>query len=217
MTNLAHETGLRFFGAMTASISHELKNCLAIINEQAGLLKDMVRQAERGRELDQARLGRLAESVKGQIARSDAIIRSMNRFAHSVDALWQPANLGDLVPLAATLFRRMAERRNIQIQTELPEQDLTVSTSPFFLLGMIWLCLDRVMVNRAEPQTLSLGAVKAADAVHLFISGVGGAIAADWERDFASEDFESLVKKLDVSLSLEDEGRRVVIAIPLNQ
>ena len=37
----AAETGLQFFGKMTASISHEIKNVLAIINENAGLLEDL--------------------------------------------------------------------------------------------------------------------------------------------------------------------------------
>jgi len=214
VTSLAHETGLRFFGAMTASISHEIKNCLAIINEQAGLLNDMVQQAEKGRELDQARLGRLAHSVKNQIVRTDAIIRTMNRFAHSVDDLWQPADLCDLLPLAASLFRRMAERRSIQIQTELPQSALTVNTSPFFLLSLIWLCLDRTMVNGAEPQTLILGAAKTADAIHVFITSAGGAVAAANDGLFSSGDCESLVKKLNASLFREDAGRRIVIGIP---
>ena len=33
-------SGLQFFGKVSASISHELKNVLAIINENAGLLED---------------------------------------------------------------------------------------------------------------------------------------------------------------------------------
>ena len=37
----ASELGLDFFGNMTASISHELKNALAIVNENAGLLGDL--------------------------------------------------------------------------------------------------------------------------------------------------------------------------------
>ena len=32
--------GFQFFGKMSASISHEIKNALAIINENAGLLED---------------------------------------------------------------------------------------------------------------------------------------------------------------------------------
>jgi len=202
---------------MTASISHEIKNCLAIINEQAGLLSDMVRQAEQGRALDQARLARLAESVKKQITRTDGIIRSMNRFAHSVDELWQPVDLGELLPLGAALFRRMAERRNIQIQTELPPGALTVNTSPFFLLGLLWRCLDRVMINGAEPRSITLGAAKTADAFHVFIAGVGGAVAADEAADLSTGDCAALAAKLNSALFCEDEGRRVVVALPVTQ
>ena len=217
MTNLAHDTEIRFFGAMTASISHEIKNCLAIINEQAGLLSDMVRQSESGRALDPARLGRLAESVKRQITRTDGIIRSMNRFAHSVDMLRQPVDLCDLLPLAAALFRRMAERRNIQIELDLPASALTVNTSPFLLLSLLWLSLDRVMVNGSVPRILKLGAVQAADAARVFIADVDGALAAGAAGAITSGDCEAVADKLDVSLLGDAEGRRVVIAIPFTQ
>ena len=33
--------GLRFFGKVNASISHEIRNALAVINENAGLIKDL--------------------------------------------------------------------------------------------------------------------------------------------------------------------------------
>ena len=42
------EMGLQFFGRMSASISHEIKNVLAIINENAGLLEDFSLMADRG-------------------------------------------------------------------------------------------------------------------------------------------------------------------------
>jgi hypothetical protein len=38
---------VRFFGEISASISHEIKNVLAIINENAGLLQDMVMMMKR--------------------------------------------------------------------------------------------------------------------------------------------------------------------------
>ena len=50
------ETGLQFFGRISASISHELKNVLAIINENAGLLEDLTSMADRGKPIDSARL-----------------------------------------------------------------------------------------------------------------------------------------------------------------
>jgi len=50
------ENALKFFGKMTASISHELKNVLAIINENAGLLEDLCAMAEKGRPVDPVRI-----------------------------------------------------------------------------------------------------------------------------------------------------------------
>ena len=65
--------GFRFFGKMSASISHEIKNALAIINENAGLLEDLTLLAEQGRPTDPERLKKLAGSIITQG-------RSMTRF-----------------------------------------------------------------------------------------------------------------------------------------
>ena len=43
---------LLFFGRIGASVSHELKNVLAVMNEQAGLLGDLACMAARGMPLD---------------------------------------------------------------------------------------------------------------------------------------------------------------------
>jgi hypothetical protein len=48
------ETGLQFYGKITASVSHEIKNVLAIINENAGLLEDFTFMADRGKPIDPA-------------------------------------------------------------------------------------------------------------------------------------------------------------------
>ena len=65
--------GLQFFGKMTASISHEIKNTLAIMNENAGLLEDLSILAERGRPLDLERVKRIAGQVTKQIHRADGL------------------------------------------------------------------------------------------------------------------------------------------------
>ena len=50
------ETGLQFFGEITASNSHEIKNILAIINENAGLLEDLALMYDRGAQIEPQRL-----------------------------------------------------------------------------------------------------------------------------------------------------------------
>jgi len=51
-TQGSKDDSLRFFGKIVASISHEIKNVMAIINEKAGLIKDLTLMAEKGVESD---------------------------------------------------------------------------------------------------------------------------------------------------------------------
>jgi signal transduction histidine kinase len=68
--------GIRFFGEISASISHEIKNVLAIINENAGLLQDMIMMNEKGLPLNPERLSKLAHSISGQVARATGSSRA---------------------------------------------------------------------------------------------------------------------------------------------
>ena len=76
---------LKFFGRVNASISHELKNIMAIISESAGLLSDLSDMAATGSPIDPNMLKNTAESIMEEIQRGFATIRQMNRFSHSVD------------------------------------------------------------------------------------------------------------------------------------
>ncbi len=87
------EQGIEFFGRMTASISHEIKNTLAIVNENAGLLGDLALLMDKGRPLSPERLTTLAGNIRRQVQRADDIIRRLNRFAHSAH---EPAASVDL-------------------------------------------------------------------------------------------------------------------------
>ena len=58
------EIGLAYVGAMSASISHELKNVLAVIHENAGLLEDLSLRADQGVPLEPERL----KTICGRIA-----------------------------------------------------------------------------------------------------------------------------------------------------
>jgi len=69
------EAGFQFFGKMSASISHEIKNALAIMNENAGLLEDYASMGEKGISVDLQRLKSLAGNVRIQIQRADEIVR----------------------------------------------------------------------------------------------------------------------------------------------
>lgn len=145
MKDTLAETGLAFFGTVSASISHEIKNRMAVVNEQAGLLKDLVHLAGQGREISLERLMRLAESLKTQVDLTDGIVKNMNRFAHSVDSFQCTADLGEILSLTADLAKRTADNRGVRIALQLPQSPPNIQTAPFLLMNLIWICLEATM------------------------------------------------------------------------
>jgi C4-dicarboxylate-specific signal transduction histidine kinase len=154
------EAGLQFFGKISASISHEMKNVMAIINENAGLLEDFTVMAEKGMPIDPQRLRTQANRIMKQIRRGDDIIKGMNRFAHSVDEPWRQAELNDTLGLMCTLSGRFATMRGVTLELEPPSTQVPIITNPFFLQNLIWLCLDFAMGATGAGKTVVLRAEK---------------------------------------------------------
>jgi C4-dicarboxylate-specific signal transduction histidine kinase len=213
-SDMTEETGLKFFGAVTASISHEIKNRMAIINEQAGLLEDFVRMAEKGRELNPERLMRLADSVKNQVAMSDGIIKNMNRFAHSVDVFWQAADLGELLLLIAALAKRTADNREVRLEVRPPEASLKAGTSSFYLMNLVWLCLEALMQQPGKDKSIVLGCEKVGEGAAVWLSGDG------FETELGDirlgQAATGLVAELNGQIRLDTEKGWLRILLPLD-
>lgn len=165
MTNhtqdLAHE-GVRFFGEISASISHELKNVLAIINENAGLLTDIVELSAKGMPIAPERLARLAKSITGQVNRGDRIIKGMNRFAHSADLPSETVDVGEVIHFICDVASRLIAMKGELPRIETPEVPVTMQTNRFFLENLVWACLSHSMNAKAPDRELTV-AVKKSD------------------------------------------------------
>jgi len=161
------ETGLRFFGKMSAANAHEIKNALAIINENAGLLEDLLLFAEQGAPLDPDRLKRLAGTIKQQVARADEIAKSTNRFSHSVDQEHGPADLGRSIALIKTMAMRFATQRHIDIEIVPSTSSITLPVKPFMLLHLLWICLRCAMESTNAEKTIRIEISRSADANHV--------------------------------------------------
>ena len=165
-------SGLQFFGKVSASVSHELKNVLAIINENAGLLEDLTFAARRGSPIDPDRLERTVQNFAKQIRRADEILKNMNRFAHSVDQFEAQVDLGDLAGLVAQLAGRKAAMGRILLETTPPSQPVVLTTNPFLVENLIWLTLECAIAATAAGGTIRLESEKTNDAVLLHVSGI---------------------------------------------
>jgi C4-dicarboxylate-specific signal transduction histidine kinase len=206
------ESGLQFFGKMTASISHEIKNVLAIINENAGLLEDFALMADRGAAIEPQRLINMSQTLMKQVSRAYAIIKNMNRLAHSADDLVKTVDLNDLLELLVALSDRFASMRGVAVQPHLNKDPLNIKTAPFYMLNLLWLCLDFAMDAAGEAKTVELIAQKTEAEVHVFFKGLSSLGNAPL-KPFPAELEKDLCGLLGAELEVNTGKQEMVIKI----
>lgn len=136
---------LGFFGKITASVSHELKNHLSTIKEQTGLISDLMAMASEGRPLDPGRIGTLVQNITRRIGQTDEVIKRLNRFAHSTDQPSQEADFNEIVESIVALSQRLASVKGVELAISLAPEPILVETSPFLLRQLVFLCLSRLI------------------------------------------------------------------------
>lgn len=205
--------GLQFFGKMSASISHDIKNVLAVINENAGLLEDLCLMAEKGRPIDPSRLKRLAGDIQEQIRRGDRIATGMNRLAHSPDEAGAEVDLVELLELLAVLAARLTAARGVQVQVNRPPAAVKVTTSPFRLLNLLWLCLDEAVAVAGPNRRIELAAEASADGARVWFRGLGG-LEEDAPALETAGPPEALCRALGARRTLDPVSKEMALLLP---
>ncbi len=200
------ECGLHCFGSISASISHELKNALAIINENAGLLEDLTFMADKGVPLDPARLKRIAANIGKQIQRADGIIRNMNRFAHSTDAPVKSIDLGETLALTLALTSRLAAMNNLALNFIPPPHPVCVTTHEFYLQNMIWLCLKEIMERIGAEKEITVALRPHPEGGTVVFSPVDAPMGTDNTGD--------LLNRLKATQTFNSDRRELLITLP---
>ena len=205
--------GLQFFGKMAASISHEIKNTLSIMNESAGLLDDLTVMAEKGMPLDPARIKTHAGKIMKQIQRADGIVKLMNRFAHSIDDTVKNVDLFDMMEFVAALSARFASMKGVELATPRPEKPITVQTNPFFLNHALWVCLDFAMDKAGKGQTLILGVGERENRARVIFNGLGP-IESSPEAPVLGEGSKALMEALGAEIEVDKKEGELVLSLP---
>ncbi|MEE4608657.1 MAG: hypothetical protein V2L15_07185 [Desulfobacteraceae bacterium] len=165
-----HLAALQFMGKVVASFSHDFKNALAIINENAGLLKDLTAMATSGRPPDPARLETLADRIGQQVQRADEMTRELNRFAHSMDREVEEVDLSEMLTLATALSRRPAAQQRVGLTVAPFEAPLRLTVFVFGLQRVIYECLQAVIGASKPGSHVTLSATGSARAVKVTIA-----------------------------------------------
>ncbi len=100
-------------GRLAAGVAHEINNPLAIINEKAGLIKDLLSFGSEVKN-KQKLIGSI-DAVSASVDRCAAITHRLLNFARHVDVTIQPVNLEDIVREVLGFLGKEAEYRCIEI------------------------------------------------------------------------------------------------------
>lgn len=206
MSESSRREDLKFFGRVSATISHDLKNVLAVINESAGLLDDLCMLADKGRPIEPERLVSVAKSILGQVRRGDSIIKNMNTFAHSVDEDVRSMDMGEMLTLMSELCRRPVNAKGATLEALPGEAHLRAD--PYgverVLHGMILCALESAQQGTA----LKFSATTVADGVQVLLQG----LEQDPEPDQQLRETAQAV-----GATLHAHGNALELTLPLRQ
>ena len=150
------EKGLSFFGVVTASLSHEINNAIAIIGELSGLLDDLLYAAEQGRPLNVEKFKEISGKIGKQVKKGQGIIKRLNRFAHSVDEPVREFNLVDLLEQIFMIAERFAFLKGVNLQTVFANDSIMIRSNPFTLQQAIFTCIEVALVASEKGATVDV-------------------------------------------------------------
>jgi signal transduction histidine kinase len=205
-----NNTDLAFFGKVNASISHELKNILAIVSETAGLLHDLTEMAVRGKKVDLNMLMTCSEDIEEEIQRGFGTIKQMNTFSHSVDEPFKSVNLIEVLDLVINLTAFLSFAGKVRFD---PVQDeaTMVLTCPFRLQNLVYQTLVFAFKSVGVDGEIQV-------AVHWESNGNAriafSGLAAKGDPPFPSEETKNIATSIGAEIRMADDSRAIDILVP---
>jgi C4-dicarboxylate-specific signal transduction histidine kinase len=210
---ITEDAGLQFFGNAAASISHEIRNVLAIINEDAGLMEDLSIMAGKGRPLDPERVKTLAGKIRDQVLRGDGIVKSMSRFAHSVDREVEQVDLNEVLALVAELARHRAVMKGVTLEVKNSGEPIMITTRLFLLENLLWSCVNPAVESGQGHGSIQLIAEAAASGARIRIKGVAGISVSTRDDAFLKTIREEFLEDLGGDLTVDQNSGEMIIAL----
>ncbi|MCF6246376.1 MAG: hypothetical protein L3J69_03345 [Desulfobacula sp.] len=203
--NILALAGLKFFGKMSVSATHEIKNTLAIIKESAGLLEDLSIMAQKGQSLSTQHINTISQRVARQVKRSDMVLRKLNRFSHSVDQSKEIVDLEKTFGFVLNLASRLVEMQGVSFKVTSPVAPLRINTSLFYMENMIWQAIEAAcsIVDKEKQIMISFGTDGAKVSIKFEMTIVKDDLM---EGLFGSKEDLALMEYLDISIEKNNKG-----------
>jgi len=123
---MEHSQKLSSIGRLAAGVAHEINNPLAIINEKAGLMRDILDM--KADFPDKDKFSRQIEAILKSVDRCRGITHRMLGFAKRMDVKIETLDLNSVLVETAGFLEREAQYRNVELIRDLDPELPHIST-----------------------------------------------------------------------------------------
>jgi len=116
---MEYSNKLASIGRLAAGVAHEINNPLAIINEKAGLMKDLMNMG--GGVSDTNRFQALTDAILNSVERCRAITHRLLGFARRMDVTIEAIDVNSLLAEVFSFLEKDAQHRNLVVTMDLAQ------------------------------------------------------------------------------------------------
>jgi hypothetical protein len=220
--NTCEDKEVAFFGKVTAGITHELKNVLAIIRESSGLMGDIISISPEAIIKHQEKIQNSIVRIKDQIERGVGLTDRLNRFAHSTDETVSKIDFQEAIEQLVTLAQRFARLKHVVLETEPPDQEgpcVTLVTRHIQLQMALFVSLECCFTVMSAGGEINIGIGKDGEknAVHVVCKG-DLPVQSEFSRNISEsenwQELQEITACLEGSAHLDETGHGIVLRFP---
>jgi signal transduction histidine kinase len=142
-------------GRLASGVAHEINNPLAIINESAGLMRDLI--AHEDDHPRQAKYLKLLDKILESDKRCSDITHQLLHFAKRLDMQHEPVDLPALSRQVLSFLEKEAAYRNIQIEVDCPSEVPTIETDRRRLQQVFFNIINNALQAVADGGKIEIG------------------------------------------------------------
>ncbi len=142
-----------FMGKITAGVTHEMKNVLAIIRESAGLMGDLLGLDKDGSFPAREKFLKILSRMDDQVTRGVNLSNALNQFAHSPDQQVGTVDMSSLIDQLVFLCQRFALSKRLTLKYVAHYQPLLFRCEALKVQMTIFRGID-LLLNVADPGTI---------------------------------------------------------------
>lgn len=178
---------IAFMGRITAGMSHELRNVLAVIGESAGLMEDLLAISEDDPSRYRERLDRIIGRILQQVRRGTVLVGGLNRFAHSSEERRTTVDVDALLDQLVVVTTWFGREKRALLRVRRTDPSPKVLAGPMKLQMMVFAALEAVLSLTPAVESVELAADTREGAV-------GVVMALEGPRDSLSQ-WDSRIKE----------------------